>query len=118
MPAATRRISPARSMSWWLMTSASAGASFKAGKKSWDRFMASPLALLVGEDAEQIVVKGGEHERYQEKEAHLSGDFLFPRADRVPPDAFLGEKQDVPAVQHGDREQVEDAQADAQHRHQ
>jgi hypothetical protein len=35
MPPARRRISPARSISWWLMISASEGASLRVAMKNW-----------------------------------------------------------------------------------
>jgi hypothetical protein len=39
MPAASRLISPALSMSWWLTNSASAGASFRVDRKNRDTRM-------------------------------------------------------------------------------
>src|SRR5918992_2450819 len=99
------------------MTSASAGTSLMVGKKSLDRFMWAPTAELVGKDAQQVVIEGGEHEGHQQEQTDLGGDLLFARANRVPPQTFHGEKQNVPAVEDRDGEQVEDTQADAEHRH-
>jgi hypothetical protein len=45
MPAAKRLIIPARNISWWLTTSASAGASFWVFKKNWVARMAENSSL-------------------------------------------------------------------------
>src|SRR5918993_1938284 len=55
MPAETRRMMPARSISRWLMTSASAGTSFCVEIKNFDVFMEAPLALSLSVGCGKIV---------------------------------------------------------------
>src|SRR5688572_7862347 len=45
MPAPRRLMYPARIISFWLTTSASAGASFRVEMKNWDAFMGSSCAV-------------------------------------------------------------------------
>ena len=66
----------------------------------------------------QVVVDDHREEEDQEDERGLVDAFFNPNADVAPHDAFDDQQQDDSAVEDGNRQQVEDAEVQADHRHQ
>src|SRR5205085_2037921 len=65
-----------------------------------------------------VIVHNVREEHQEEHQAHLNEAFLEAQAEIAAADAFHGEKQDVSAIQDGNRQQIEDAKVQTQNRHQ
>src|SRR6185369_15929021 len=138
MPAASWRTRPARTISLWLIASASAGTSRSVGMsdrlqrieatsrppRAW-RWRAAPCRPRSlpesSEEAEesdpiQVVVHRVDHQEHQETKAHLLGDLPLSQGERPTQYRFEDEEEQVPAVQHGDRQEIEEEEVDADHR--
>src|SRR6185295_16150899 len=138
MPAASWRTRPARTISLWLIASASAGTSRSVGMsdrlqrieatsrppRAWRwraapcRPRSSPASSEEAEesDAIQVVVHRVHHQEHQEAKAHLLGDFALSQGERPPQYGFEDEEEQMPTVQHGYRQEIEEEEVDADHR--
>src|ERR1700675_3089879 len=121
MPAASWRTRPARTISLWLIASASAGTSRSVGmsdrlqrieatslpSRAWRRAASCRphSSLASSEEAEesdaiQVVVHRVHHQEHQEAKAHLLGDFALSQGERPTQYGFEDEEEQVPTVQH------------------
>src|SRR4029453_6286052 len=122
MPAASWRTRPARTISLWLIASASAGTSRSVGMSDrLQRIEATSRPLASSEEAEEsdaieVVVHRVHPQEHQEAKAHLLGDLALSQGERPAQDGFEEEEQQVPTVQHGDRQEIEEEEVDADHR--
>src|SRR6185295_12440733 len=117
MPAASWRTRPARTISLWLIASASAGTSRNVGmSERLQRIEATSLASpeeAEESDAIQVVVHRVHHQEHQEAKAHLLGHLALSQRERPTQDGLEDEEEQVPTVQHGDRQKIEEEEVDA-----
>src|SRR4029450_1029507 len=67
-------------------------------------------------DAHQVVVYREHHQHQQQHEAHLLGDLALPLGQRAPQDGLADEEEQVPTVEHGHGQEVEEREIHAEHR--
>src|SRR5258706_16479994 len=63
-----------------------------------------------------VVVHREQHQAHEKKQAHLLGHLSVPHFDRPAEHGFCGEEEEMPAVEDRDRQQVQDAEVDAEKR--
>src|SRR5690606_24473217 len=114
LPAETRcrpltRISLTTKDSAW--ASAIRRAAIAAGSrrfmKSLTRFYVATERPIHGLQPPQVIEQGQQHDTDNQGDTNLHGPGLHPLRQRLAPDPFVHIKEQVPAIQHGYRQQVE-----------
>ena len=65
----------------------------------------------------QIVPSGEQHQHDHQREADAKAELLVAFAERFAAHGFDGVEQQMPAVEHGNREKIDQAETDRQERH-
>ena len=68
--------------------------------------------------ARDVIVHNHDEEHQEEHQPHLHEAFFERQAEVPPPEAFQREQQNISAIQNWYREQVQNAQVQADHGHQ
>src|SRR5437773_8604373 len=81
----------------------------------WRRvIMASSVVVLFQEperiDTHQVIVKRVDHQQQQQHQAHLLGPFALSERQRSAQNGFDDEEEEVAAVEHRHRQEVEDCE--------
>src|SRR5437867_2631279 len=84
----------------------------------WRRLiMASSVVVLLQEskcvDPHQVIVNRVHHQQHQQHQAHLLGPLPLAQRQRAAEDGFDDEEEQVSAVEHRHREEVENGEVDA-----
>src|SRR5262249_18333512 len=78
--------------------------------------MTSSVVVLLQEpervDSHQVIVKRVHHEQHEQYQAHLLGPFTLAQRQRAAQDGFDDEEEEMAAVEHRYRQQVEHGEVD------
>ena len=66
------------------------------------------------EDADQVVVKGKEHQKNDQDQSDLLGDFHLLDTDRFSQDGFQSQEQEVASVENRDGKEIDQPEVDTQ----
>src|SRR5215468_8182976 len=118
MPAASCRTSPARTMSRWLIASASAGSSRSVGMSERVQRIDAPRRPASSEEAEeadplQVVVHRVDHQELQQHETDLLRDLSLPDRQGPPEHSLADEEQEVATVEHRNGQEIQQEQVHA-----
>src|SRR5262245_7502247 len=121
MPAASCRTSPARTMSRWLIASASAGSSRSVGMSERVQRIDAARCPASSEEAEEpdpleVVVHRVDHQEHQQHEADLLRDLSLPERQGPSQDGLADEEQEMATVEHRNRQEIQQEQVHADDR--
>ena len=67
-----------------------------------------------GEQADQVIIEGEEHQEDDENQADLLSDLHFPDAEGLSQDGLQGQEKEVTSIQDRNRKEIDHPEIDAE----